>query len=104
MIRHKWITIILVGLTLSASPAWAEEKEADKNTIDITAITCKQLMSGDDTDREVGLAYFHGYMAGKKNCKMIDLPAASFLSDRVRDFCLSNPNVTVIDAFIECGK
>ena len=94
----------VLAMALAAVPAWAEEGKSRENTIDIGKMTCKQLMSSNDTDREVGIAFFHGYMAGKKNRQTIDLPATSALSVKVRDYCLSNPTSTVMDAFINCDK
>ena len=75
-----------------------------ENTPDIGKLTRKELMGGTDIEREVGIAFFHGYMAGKKNRQAIDLPVASALSVKVRDFCLSNPTNTVMDAFKNLGK
>jgi len=101
---NKLVLVLFVGIALASVPTWAEEGKSHENTIDISKMTCKQLMSGNDVDREVGLAFFHGYFAGKKNQQTIDLPAASALSDKVRDFCLSNPTGTVMDSFIKLGK
>jgi len=104
MSMKKLVLLLVIGVALAAAPAWAEEGKPAANTIDIGKMTCKQLMSGSDMDREVGLAFFHGYLAGKKNRQTVDLPAASVLSDKVRDYCLSNPTSTVMDAFIKSEK
>ena len=104
MSMKKLVIFLVVGVALAAAPAWAEEGKPAANTIDIGKMTCKQLMSGSDIDREVGIAFFHGYMAAKKNRQIIDLPAASALSDKVRDYCLSNPTSTVMEAFKKFDK
>ncbi len=101
---NKLVLVLVMGVVLAAVPVGAEEGKPTANTIDIGKMTCKQLMSGNDVDREVGIAFFHGYMAGQKNRQIIDLPAASALSDKVRDYCLSNPTSTVMEAFKKFEK
>ena len=101
---NKLILVLVIGIALAAMSAWAEDGKPGGNTIDITKLTCKELMSGSDTDREVGIAFFHGYFAGKENRQIIDLPATSALSDKVKDYSLSNPTSTVMDAFLNCAK
>ena len=100
----KLILVLAIGIALASAPAWAEEGKADDNMLDIEAMTCKQLMSGDDLDREVGLGFFHGYFDGKKGVKVVDLPKASAVSTFVRDYCLSNPASTLMEAFVKAGK
>ena len=46
----------VLAMALAAVPAWAEEGKSRENTIDIGKMTCKQLMSGNDTDRDFGRA------------------------------------------------
>ena len=104
MIVKKLVFLLVIGVALAALPVWAEEGKLIGNTLGINKMTCKQLMSGNDIEREVGIAFFHGYMAGKKDRQIIDLPAASVLSDKVRDYCLSNPTGTVMEAFKKSDK
>jgi hypothetical protein len=104
MTVKKLLLVLIIGVALAAVPAWSEEGKLSENAIDIGKLTCKELMSGSDIDREVGIAFFHGYMAGKKNQETIDLPAASARSDKVKDFCLSNPTSTVMDGFLKPDK
>ena len=104
MSMKKLTFFLVIGVALAAAPVWAEDGKHPANMLDINKMTCKELMSGNDAEREVGLAFFHGYLAGKKNIQIIDLPAASALSDKVRDYCLSNPNSTVMDAFMKSAN
>jgi hypothetical protein len=103
MKQIKALVLIAVGFFLFALPAWAAQ-DSTENVLDTSKITCKQLMRGDDAERDVGIAYFHGFMAGKQNIMKLDLTAASALSDKVKDFCLSNPTSTVMDVFTQSSK
>ena len=104
MAFKKLLIVFAAWMVLSSVAAWAEEGKTNEDTIDVTEMTCKHLMSGKDLDREVGIAFFHGYFAGKASTPIVDLPKASALSTAVRDYCLSNPTATVMDAFEKAGK
>jgi hypothetical protein len=104
MTLKKLLIVFAAWMMVSSVAAWAEEGKPNEDAIDIMKMTCKHLMSGDDRDREVGVAFFHGYLAGKNNNQVVDLPKASALSSAVRDYCLSNPTSTVMDAFEKAGK
>ena len=59
----------------------------------------KELMAGNDTDREVDIAYLHGYFAGKKTSPILDIPAVTAQTERFFNFCLANPKVTVMKGY-----
>lgn len=96
--------LVVLAVSLFVFQAWGEESKFAGQTIDVTKMTCKELMGGNDNDRAVGFAYFHGFLAGKKNKQIIDVNVTSAQTDRVRDYCLSNPDSTVMDAFTKSAK
>jgi len=100
----KTVRILVLGFSLLALPAWAEEAKQAGPVIDISKMTCKELMMGNDADREGGMAFFQGFLAGKKNNPVVDVNSAADLADRVKDFCLSNPESTVMQAFEKSAK
>lgn len=102
--KTRWIAVTVLAAALFVVPAWGAEPSSADKKIDISKMTCKELMGGDDTDREVGIAFFHGFMAGKKENTIVDVKKISVLSDKIRDYCLSNPTSTVMDAFKKSSK
>ena len=102
--KKKVAMLVVLCMVFIAFQAWGAESITKGQTIDVTTMTCKDMMSGNDTDRSVVVTYFHGFLAGKKNSTVVDVDAASALSDKVRDYCLSNPTSTVMDAFTKSGK
>jgi hypothetical protein len=100
----KLMSLCVLGAVLVAMPALADTMKSEEPVIDIAKLTCKELMSGNDTDREVGIAYFHGFIAGKANRNALDVYAAGASTDKVTDYCLSNPASTVMDAFAKAQK
>ncbi|WP_163341022.1 HdeA/HdeB family chaperone [Desulfopila sp. IMCC35008] len=104
MKAKKMVSLLVLGASMfMVLPVWANEPTVE-NKIDITELTCKELMRGNDSDREIGLAFYHGFLAGKKNNQTLDLHAAFLLTDSVKDYCLSNPTATVMDAFTKSLK
>jgi HdeA/HdeB family len=95
---------IALGFLICALPAWGQQAKAAGMSIDIAKMSCKDLMSGNDADRDAGIAYYHGYFAGKKNSSVIDVRVLAEQTDRVTDYCLSNPNSAVVDAFAKTAK
>lgn len=93
-----------LGALLLATTALAAESSPAPRSIEIATLTCKEIMAADDQGRAASLAFFHGYLAGKKDSKSIELNTASDITDKVKDFCLSNPSATVLDAFSKSGK
>ena len=90
---------VLAGLFF-AVPAWAEAPSAAAaQTVTVGKVTCKEMMAGSDMDRGAVVSFYHGYLAGKKSGEVIDITAMGALSDRVYDYCLSNPTSTVMGAF-----
>jgi hypothetical protein len=100
----KLMSLFVLGAVLVAIPALAETMKSEESVIDIAKLTCKELMIGNDIDREVGIAYFHGFIAGKANRHTLDGYAAGAITDKVTDYCLSNPANTVMDAFAKAQK
>lgn len=96
---NRIAALLVLSLVLAVTPALAEEGAPEERTVDIAKFTCKELMGGDDTDREVGMAFFHGFLAGKRDSRTINLQDMGAMTDRVKDYCLSNPTSTVMDAF-----
>jgi len=99
MSMNKMVSLMVLGAVLAVNPVWAGQGAAQERTVDISKMTCKELMRGNDTDREVGFAFYHGFFAGKKNSQIVNLEDLAAQTDRAKDYCLSNPTATVMEAF-----
>lgn len=101
---HKLLILFTVGLAFCVPAVCAEEGKTPVNAIEIEKLTCKEMMAGNDLERDVVIAYYHGLMDGKNQVGILDIPEASAISDEVRDYCLSNPTKTVMQAFEKFHK
>ncbi|MGF1613853.1 MAG: HdeA/HdeB family chaperone [Gammaproteobacteria bacterium] len=98
--RYYWLGIALV--TAASSTAVAEEPV--KGITDITAVTCKDIMSSDDRGRELSMAYMHGYLHGKANSTALEFDKNAAITDKVRDYCLDNPTAKFVETFETLSK
>jgi hypothetical protein len=104
MTVKKILCFGVLGMIFVFSPALAEETTLTGTTLDIGKLTCKELMRGNDSDRDVGIAFYHGFLAGKTNSQVINIHDTGAKTERVTDYCLSNPTSTVMDAFTKSAK
>ena len=67
-------------------------------TIDIAKITCEQYILYKITDPKNIAMWLSGYYHAKINTTVIDPQALDKNADKVRDYCLTNPNTPVMQA------
>lgn len=82
---------------LAGSSLWpASARAANGRTVD--QYTCKDVMREHGDNRDVTIAFLHGYVLGKSGSPAFDVES---LHKQTRDFierCLDNPNEKAIDA------
>lgn len=95
---------ILGFFVAAASPVFADDAPPASAPADVTKVTCKEVMAGNDQGRAVSIAFYQGYLLAGKGESSIDVESASAKADAVLDYCLSNPTSTVLDAFSKAPK
>ena len=95
--------LVVLGMAFVAFQAWGAGAKSS-GQVDVTKLTCKEVMAGNDMDRAVNAGFYLGFLAAKKNSTVVDLDAASAHTNRVMDYCLSNPTSAVMDAFTKTDK
>jgi hypothetical protein len=91
----KLVLATLAGLAMISTGASA----AENKTWDIGQVLCKDIMIRGDRERELAMAYYHGYLDGKANATTLDVNAKAALTDKVMEHCVSNPNDTLLSVF-----
>jgi hypothetical protein len=54
-------------------------------------------LNGDDQNST--MIFFHGYMSGKQNASSADVNALREISTQVIDYCIDNPDDTLMSVF-----
>ena len=92
MTKLKVDTISLIFLGILISTAQAQV------TIDVSKITCQQFRSYAITDPNNIALWLSGYYNGRRNNTIIKVESFKENLGKVKDYCITNPTVTVMQA------
>ena len=86
------ISVIMVTVALAlASPAWAE-------VIDLSLVTCKELLTA-EPDRQVLISsWMAGYFSASKNLNVIDFRYTERNRQAIGNYCKTHKSDTVMNA------
>ena len=96
--RNSVLIAVAIAAMLPAVTVFADE--ADGAVSDVTELTCSELALATEENRAFALMFYYGYLAGRSNVTVIDNSLVADHLLRVRDYCISNAESTVIDAFV----
>ena len=85
---------IVSAAMLAAAPGYAQ----DTGDRTIEQFACKDVMRDSGTNRDVAIAFLHGYLVGKSGSSKFNLEALKKQSDLFIDRCLDNPGEKAVDA------
>jgi hypothetical protein len=100
--KHRYTLLAILALA-SAPVAHAETSDApEKNPrLDVEGMSCRYLLESGGSERDLLLAFLHGYVAGKSAGEAQDVVEMAETTDRVIGWCIDNPGQTVIKSFAE---
>jgi len=64
----------------------------------IEQFLCKDVMRDSGSNRDVAIAFLHGYLIGKSGSSKFNIDTLRKQSDLFVDRCLDNPNEKAVDA------
>jgi len=70
---------------------------ADKR--DFATQTCKEVMRLSGNDRDIAIAFAHGYVLGKKGTTQYEVDTLAQITDRFVDHCLDHPADKALQSF-----
>jgi hypothetical protein len=71
---------------------------------DFGAQTCKDVMRLSGNERDLSLAFAHGYVLGQKGVTQFDVDTLAGYTDQFIDYCLDNPQANALQAFQKIAK
>lgn len=92
MHRRQILSHLLLTVLLSTTVAHAQV------TIDVTKITCRQLLTGRMLPTNSMALWFSGYFNGKRGATMLDASAMKPNAKKVEDYCGFHQDETVMKA------
>ena len=70
----------------------------------IEQFLCKDVMRDSGSNRDVAIAFLHGYLVGKSGSSKFNIDTLRKQSDLFIDRCLDNPNEKAADAMAKVKK
>jgi hypothetical protein len=88
---------LALGAAIFATGALAQD--ADNIVLQMEEFTCRDILVRSGFERDFTIAYMHGFMSGKLNETTFDANKLTLATDAVLDFCISNPDASIMAAF-----
>jgi hypothetical protein len=92
MAKRLVASFVLAGVSLG--PASAQDTK-DRT---IEQYACKDVMRESGVDRDVAIAFLHGFMLGKSGSTKFNVDVLKKQSDDFIERCLANPDEKAVDA------
>ncbi len=89
---------VVATLLIAGGPAWSQEKNGNRT---IEQYSCKEIMRESGSNREVAIAFLHGFLLGKSGASSFNLETLTKQTDAFLDRCLENPNEKAVDAMVK---
>jgi HdeA/HdeB family len=93
-------TAVIAGATLVAAaglgsaPGWTQ----DSRERTVEQYTCKDVMRESGANRDVVIAFLHGFLLGKSGSSKFNIDVLRKQSDDFIERCLDNPGEKAVDA------
>ena len=93
---NRWPTILTLLAVLIAPSSLAQERVRT-----VEQYACKDVMRERGPDRDVAIAFLHGFVLGKSGQAKFDLEKLYQESDAFIERCLDNPAEPAVQAMIK---
>jgi HdeA/HdeB family len=88
-IMQRVQSLLIVGALVAPFSVSASAEDAQRS---VEQYKCKDIMRETGSNREVAIAFLHGYLLGKSGGQKFDVQILSKQSDAFTELCLDNPN------------
>jgi hypothetical protein len=93
---------VLALMLLTASNGFSTLKayaQEASTIVDLAELDCRTLLKMDNDEEELTLVFYHGLITGKNGEMSIDTKVLKETTDKVIDYCIDNPNDTLMSVF-----
>jgi hypothetical protein len=90
-----------LALLVAGSPAAQAQDNKDRR---VEQYECRDIMRDSGANRDVSIAFLHGFLLGKSASSSFNLDKIKQQTDAFIERCLSNPTEKALDAMTVVGK
>jgi hypothetical protein len=87
-----------IAASIICTPAMAQAA-ARPTIVDLETFDCRTLVSMNGEYRDNAVLFLHGYISGQKKQTVIELAPIAASTDKIIDYCISNPSANALAAF-----
>jgi hypothetical protein len=95
--QKKIFTAVALASLISAGAVSAQE-QSDRT---VEQYACKEVMRETGSNREVAIAFLHGFLVGKSGSSKFNIDVLHKQTDAFVDRCLDNPAEKAVDAMMK---
>lgn len=89
---------------LSAASAQAQDRKPDAGDRSIDQYTCKDVMRESGGNRDVAIAFLHGFLLGQSGGSAFNVETLRKQTDAFIERCLDNPGLKALEAMTAAKK
>ncbi|QIK95273.1 hypothetical protein G7076_01140 [Sphingomonas sp. HDW15A] len=95
--RASAIAAAVAALAFTGPAIGQGPAKADK--VDLSTFDCRSLLTMNGEYRDNAVLFLHGYVSGQKKQSVIELGPIAASTDKIIDYCISNPSANALAAF-----
>ena len=99
--RRIWLICALQFATLGGVISLNAQENADRS---VTQYKCKDFMRESGSNRDVAIAFLHGFLLGKSGEAKFNLDTLKKQSDTFIELCLDQPNAQAMEVMFQLKK
>lgn len=95
------IVVALLACIVQISPPAAAQESRDRS---VEQYLCKDIMRDAGGDRDVAIAFLHGFLLGKSGASKFNLDTLKKQTDAFVEYCLDHPSDKAVDVMTQFRK
>ncbi len=102
--RELKLAALAAVAMLASVTAQAQDKKQDTGDRTVEQYSCKDVMRESGGNRDVAIAFLHGFLVGKSAGSAFNVETLRKQTDAFMERCLDNPGQRAVDAMTEVKK
>lgn len=104
MTAYRLRLALLTGAVLAAGAAFAQDKKQDAGDRTVAQYSCKDVMRESGGNRDVAIAFLHGFILGKSGGSTFNVETLRKQTDAFIERCLDSPGRKAIEVMTEAKR
>lgn len=94
------VVMTLWSILLGGAGLWPHAVRAqDGIKVQVTEISCRDMLKMESEEQELTLVFLHGFMSGKAGATEVDGPALRAATETIKDACIDAPDASLFSVF-----